>query len=201
MKEEHSVQERKLLEAVGVGDERSFSDLYKLYYKRLYGFLMKMTNGQESVVRDILQESFLRVWLNRDRLQEISNFQAWIYKVVSTEMLTYLKKELHAKNKVERFHSHLPHDWEEVRLNNKLEVRDLRNVIASAICEMPKRRKLIYQMSRVEDLTPIEIASRLGISVNTVHNTITTALRQIRQRLQEAGYNVLLSVLFLLKFF
>lgn len=194
-------REKKLLDAVRTGDEQSFSELYHHYYKQLYHYLANMHRRQEGAVREILQEAFLRVWLNRDRLHEISNFRAWVYKVVSTESLTYLKKELHAKTKVERFCAERKPDWEKVDPINCLEVQNIRYIVEEAIRTMPERRKQIYKLSRENGYSPAEIAHILGVSVHTVHNTLSVALRHIRQRLIHAGYGALLGVFFMLKLF
>jgi RNA polymerase sigma-70 factor (family 1) len=192
--------ESDLIKAIANGDEKAFAALYALYYQKLHKFLLKATQHQEETSLDILQEAFLRVWLNRDRLLEIENFQAWIFKVVSTEALTLIRKELHLKTKADRLKLLIEKD-EKSFIEKNLEIAELKNIIKQAVERLPQQRQTIYILSRDEGLSPQEIATKLNISLNTVYNTLTSALKSIRQELTNAGYGIYLSILILLRFF
>ena len=189
--------ESDLIRAVADGNEKAFEILYTLYYKKLHKFLLKTVQGQEEATLDILQEAFLRVWLNRDRLMEIENFQAWIYKVVSTEALTQIRKELHIKTKADRLKS--SQESEAQTLTPKhLEISEIKAIVNQSVQRLPHQRRTIYVLSREEGLSPQEIAIKLNISINTVYNTLTVALKSIRQDLSKSGYGIHLSILIIL---
>jgi RNA polymerase sigma-70 factor (ECF subfamily) len=187
-----------LLQAVANGDEKAFETLYRYYYEKLYLFLLKVTQNQHGTASDILQEAFLRVWLNRDRLMEIENFQAWIYKVVSTEALTSIRKELHIKAKANRLKSKFENSEFGFCHEKPTELTEIRLIVKQAVQRLPQQRQTIYMLSREEGLSPVEIAKKLNISVNTVYNTLTSALKYIRQQLSVAGYGMYLGVLAIL---
>jgi len=194
-------KESDLIQAIADGDEKAFKALYALYFKKLHKFLLKVTRNNEDAASDILQESFLRVWLNRDRLMEIDNFQAWIYKVVNTEALTLIRKELHIKTKADRLQLNIENEDSAFSVQASLEFTEIRSVIKGAVQQLPQQRQTIYLLSREEGLSPIEIAKKLNISINTVYNTLTTALKLIRQALVNAGYGEFLSILLILGIF
>lgn len=189
--------ESDLIRAVADGDEKAFEVLYTLYYKKLHKFLLKTVQGQEESNLDILQEAFLRVWLNRDRLMEIENFQAWIYKVVSTEALTQIRKELHIKTKADRLKSSLESETQTLTPKH-IEIAEIKAIVNQAVQRLPHQRRTIYVLSREEGLSPLEIAVKLNISINTVYNTLTVALKSIRQDLSKSGYGIHLSILVIL---
>lgn len=190
--------ESDLIQSIADGDEKAFKSLYTLYYKKLYKFLLKVTHNQEDVASDILQESFLRVWLNRDRLMDIENFQAWIYKVVSTEALSLIRKELHIKIKADRLQLRIENGRSAAFVQESGEFSEIKSVVKDAVQRLTRQRQTIYVLSREEGLSPQEIAEKLNISINTVYNTLTTALKLIRQELVNAGYGEYLSILLLL---
>lgn len=195
-------KDKELLLAISTGDEKAFGSLYKNYYAKLIVFLRKFTFEDPSKADDILQEAFLRVWLYRDRIMEIDDFQAWLYKVVSTESLTFLRKEVHARNKVARLK--LQYDQEllsHIHLPRLTEFDEIKKIVHQTVINMPDQRRRIYLLSREEHLNSKEIAHQLSISTTTVHNTISTALKQIRQALTDQGYAVSLGILLLLKIF
>ena len=194
-------KESDLIQAIANGDEKAFKTLYTLHFQKLHKFLLKVTQNKEDAASDILQESFLRVWLNRDRLMEIENFQAWIYKVVSTEALTLIRKELHIKTKADRLRSNIENENSAVCVQNSVEFTEIRSIIKAAVQRLPQQRQTIYLLSREEGLSPNQIAIKLNISINTVYNTLTTALKLIRQGLVNAGYSEYLSILVILGIF
>ena len=61
---------RILFRLTAEGDEKAFTDLFNLFLPKLYPFILKLTRS-ESVVEEIIQETFIKVWLNRDKLAEI----------------------------------------------------------------------------------------------------------------------------------
>lgn len=193
--------EANLIQAIVDGDEKAFEALYTSYYKKLHQFLLKITQNHEGTASDILQEAFLRVWLNRDRLLEIENFQAWIYKVVSTEALTLIRKELHIKTKASRLKSNIEHEKSTFYLQKPAEFTEIRSIVKQAVQRLPQQRQTIYILSREEGLSPDQIAKKLNISINTVYNTLATALKSIRQDLTTAGYGTYLAILVILGIF
>jgi len=193
--------ESNLIQAIVDGDEKAFEALYTSYYKKLYQFLLRITQNQEGTAADILQEAFLRVWLNRDRLLEIENFQAWIYKVVSTEALTLIRKELHIKTKASRLKSSLESEKSTFYLQKPAEFTEIRLIVKQAVQRLPQQRQTIYILSREEGLSPDQIAKKLNISINTVYNTLAAALKSIRQDLTTAGYGTYLAILVILGIF
>ena len=76
-----------------------------------------------------------------------------------------------------------------------------KRVVAAAIDQMPAQRKKIYRMSREAGRTTEEIAAELGVAKSTVHNTITTALNEIREQLTRAGFHLPLFVYLLIRIF
>jgi len=194
------LSEDDLLLAITDGDEQAFAVLYNRYHIRLSQFLTKFTGDDPSRGADILQEAFLRLWLNRDRISEIKNFQSWIFKVVSNESLTFLRKEVHIHNKALRLKS----QYESAQLDSVyfprvMEFEELKDIIQKSIDKMPEQRRKIYLLSRQEGMSSAEIAANLEISQNTVYNTLTTALKHIRQDLSDHGYLVSSTILLLLK--
>ena len=73
-----------------------------------------------------------------------------------------------------------------------VQTNDISRIIQSIVNKMPPQRKIIYQMSRSQGLKPAAIADQLSLSVGTVKNVLSGALKEIRQGLLQAGITVAL---------
>lgn len=135
---------------------------------------------------EVVQDVFMRIWHNRERLSEVDNPAAYIYKMAVNRTLDYIKRnaiELKARAATARLESvkdkHIT--------QNELQFRETNKLIQEAVHHLPPQRKKIFVMVREQGLSHEEIASRLSISPHSVRNHMTYALRDIRKHLSENG--------------
>jgi RNA polymerase sigma-70 factor (family 1) len=185
------VKERALIDKIVEGDEQAFSVLFFNYLPVLQIFAAKFTKSDDAA-EEIIQDAFLRVWLNRDKLAEVENVKAYLYKYVSNECLSYLRKKLKEDRIVDAFTAKQPnshnHTADVVSLN------EINKIVAVAVEKLPEQRKKIYQLSRGDGKTIPEIAEMLGISPNTVKNALVIALKSIRMQLDQHGITFVLPI-------
>jgi RNA polymerase sigma-70 factor (ECF subfamily) len=192
--------EQGVLQQIAEGDEASFRQLYARYYPQLRPFIWKYT-GSALQTEDILQETFIRIWLNRDKLPEIENLSAWIFKVASREYLTMLRKQLVYEEKLATLHINMDKEGELAPLtpDDQAHLADIRRVIGEAVARLPEQRRRIYRMSRDEGIRIQEIADTLSITPRTVKNVLTISLKEIREHLAASGYTFMIPLFLFLK--
>nr|WP_276902123.1 RNA polymerase sigma-70 factor [Pedobacter kyonggii] len=186
-------KEHVLIDKIVGGDEQAFSVLFFKYLPVLQVFAAKFTKSDDAA-EEIIQDSFLRVWLNRDKLAEVDNVKAYLYKYVSNECLSYLRKKLKDDRVVDAFTAKQQNSH-----NNTVETINLNEVtkiIAIAVEKLPEQRKNIYQLSRRDGKTIPEIAEILNISPNTVKNALVIALKSIRIHLDQHGIVFFFPIIF-----
>jgi len=172
------------------GDERVFGELYTHYYTRLRPFIHRFVRS-DSDTEEVIQETFVRIWLSRDKLPEIENLDAWIYRIASRECLSHLRKSRRARLEM----SLVPEEHQyalvsgEMNPAEKLGADQMYTAIERYIENMPKQRKKIYRLSREEGLKPSEIAELLSLSVSTIKNTLSASLKEIRSHLIKLGFD------------
>lgn len=170
------------------GSTESFNCIYRLYYRRLEAFLYGIV-GSRTESEELVQDVFLKLWNNREKIDISRSVDAYIFTIARH----------HAFNHLRARHSHVMID-EDVNLvastetDQGLLVKELEASIQAALLELPHQRQRVFRLSRVEGLPNSEIARRLSISVKTVENHITLALKSLRQTLP----TILVGVLFLL---
>jgi RNA polymerase sigma-70 factor (family 1) len=186
-------QEQELLLAISEGSEAAFAFVHQHYYNQLRPFLWRFT-ASHTDAEEILQETFIRVWLSRDKLPGITHFSAWLYKVASREALSYLRTRLSGETQLPRVAEVTDPVSDHPSPLDLTHHSRLQAVIGEAIAQMPEQRRRIFQLNRIEGLKVGEIAHRLGLSVSTVKNTVAAAQQHIRAHLAHAGYPLPLGV-------
>lgn len=177
-----SYNEKILLDRSSRGDEEAFGHLFRQKKDRLYSFLMRFSPSPE-IVEDIIQDIFLKLWLNKEQLSAIENLDAYLVtlskhqliniirrRAKETDILTSLSRDSHWKNESNRAPENLA-------LNETLEK------LSATIEKLPNQQKLAFYLSRQADLKHEEIASLMQISKNTVRNHIIQAMRTLKKSL------------------
>ena len=190
MSDNVSYNERELLLKIAEGDERAFEELYLQYDDMLYSFLIKLTK-LEHIAEEIIQETFLRLWLNRDKLSDVEHPRAYIHRMAANISANWMKQHFLSNRKIQRYqYQQMNLDADTTSTETGFAIKELSALVTKIIADMPEQRRIIYTLHRDSGLKSHEIAARLNISASTVRNTIASAVKLIREQLQKEGYLV-----------
>lgn len=84
------MDERKLILGLKKGDHDSYETLFDLYYAKFVNFADALLRDR-TVAKDIVQEAFVRIWLNRAKLNEYQSLENYIYVIVKRLVLNYIR--------------------------------------------------------------------------------------------------------------
>ena len=172
--------EKEIFLRISKGDETAFTEMFFHYTARIHPFINKMTRSEE-VTEEIVQDVFVSLWKNREKLPGIDNYTAYIFTIASNRTFNYLKskaREVKRLQEVAKAASDFTNVTEETIDGN--ESRDLINKLVN---RLTPQKKLIYQLTREQGLTHDEIAGQLNISKNTVKNHLVETLKYLRKNL------------------
>jgi RNA polymerase sigma-70 factor (ECF subfamily) len=132
---------------------------------------------------EIVQNVFCRIWEKREQLKADGSLKAYLYRSVHNESLNYLK---HQKTRT-AFQVHFNNNEDETagEASEKIMVTELDGHIQKALNELPLQCRIIFQLSRFENLKYKQIADQLNLSVKTVENQMGKALKVLRLKLAE----------------
>lgn len=168
------------LERLRNGDGLTFRSLFEEQYEPLCRFV-KGYVGSIEVAEDLVQEVFLDLWQRCADLDPDRCPRAYLYGAARNQALKHLRR-WHTRRKVEQELGDGPG-----RLQNSdsvLRDRELQQAVQQCLEALPTRRRLIFALSRQHDLTYVEIATLLDISVKTVETQMGHALRFFRKNLR-----------------
>ncbi|QEC42293.1 RNA polymerase sigma-70 factor (ECF subfamily) [Pseudobacter ginsenosidimutans] len=190
--------EKLTLQNIAEGDQDAFYELYKQYVDQLRNYIRRVT-ADELAADGILQEIFLRVWLNRDELTELNSFKAWIFTIAANETMRFLRKKITYRQLLLKSSIASPAQ-QAITPDLEYDMVELRRLIQLAVDRLSPQRRLIFSMSREQGMKPAKIAAELDLSISTVKNSLSTALKEIRSYLRDAGIVinilVILNILF-----
>ncbi|MGV3765656.1 MAG: RNA polymerase sigma factor [Chitinophagaceae bacterium] len=168
------------------GDERAFQQFYNHYSILLHPFLRKYTR-HEADIEEIIQETFIRVWVNRDRLPEIEHIKAWLFRIASRVYIDHITRQVKLFQRQELYGSILYGTGADAP-NERTHLSDIQKNIRKAIGNLSDQKKKVFQLNRELDMKPAQIAEQLNMPVGTVKNQLSAALREIREQLIAAGH-------------
>jgi len=166
----------------------AFEVLFREYFKPLCGFSMKYVHDLDEA-KNLVHDSFIAVWQRFEELPEDTNFRSYLYTAVRNRSLNHLRDKLKTVTLDETGEISSSQ-------SSDLETREMEGEIELAINQLPEKCRIVFEMSRYEELKYAEIADRLDISVKTVEGRMTKALSLLRDSLSH-----LITVTLLIWFF
>lgn len=127
---------------------------------------------------DIVQEIFIRLWESRSFINPELSFSSFLYTMARNRILNYFR-DIDIDEKVKQILS-AQKITEEEAIDSKIIYTEYQMILQNAISQLPPQRQKIFNMSRIESMSHKEIAAELGISVNTVQEHISEALKFIK---------------------
>lgn len=164
------------------GDEDAFCELYAAYKNRLIYFAMRFLKSRE-YAEDIFQDAFTVVWQSRRFINPDASFSAYLYTIVRNRILNQLRDLSNRDKLCEQILSRAVDYTNETK--DTILANDLRQFISCALQQLTPRQREIFGMSRERQMSHREIAEALGISVNTVQESISISLRTLRTYLEK----------------
>ena len=164
------------------GDEDAFCELYAAYKNRLIYFAMRFLKSRE-YAEDIFQDAFTVVWQSRRFINPDASFSAYLYTIVRNRILNQLRDLSNRDKLCEQILSRAVDYTNETK--DTILANDLRQLISRALQQLTPRQREIFGMSRERQMSHREIAQALGISVNTVQESISISLRTLRTYLEK----------------
>jgi RNA polymerase sigma-70 factor, ECF subfamily len=174
------VIEKQTFNSLKVGDEKSFEQMFRAYYPRLCAYAMTVLNDRDEA-EEVVQSLFCRLWEQRDVLDVTTSLQAYLFRATRNASLNQLKKvqtrDAYKAMNLEQMNNNP--EYQPDRTTNS----ELRRQLERAIADLPEQCRLIFKMSRFEELKYKDIAENLGISVKTVENQMGKALKILRLKM------------------
>ncbi len=170
--------EKELVKGLNKSCQKTFEAIYQQYWEILYQAAYNRLRDQEAV-EDVVQEIFMDLWNRRRQVQIKSNLKAYLLTAVKYQVIKKMDAE-RIKREQEVTDVEVAYFQQDI-----LEFEDLYQQLEMAIDKLPAKSRLIFTMSRMEGLSTEEIADKLQLSPQTIHNRMHQSLTLLRSELKE----------------
>lgn len=176
--------ERILIERIIRGDHTAFDRVYNMYAGRLYAFAIQYCKN-ESDAEDIVQETFIRLWLGRATIKNRDSLKSLLFTVAHNRLVNAYKLRLNSplyEDYVQAQHVAVGADGD-----RHMEYTEFERMVRRELNLLSPTQQSVIMMSRFEQMSNSEIAQALGLSMQTVKNSLSTGLKILREKINNNG--------------
>jgi RNA polymerase sigma-70 factor (ECF subfamily) len=183
-------EEARLVEGCRRGDFACFERLMARYEKKIYNLALRMLRDPDDA-REILQETFLKVYDNLEKFRGEAHLSTWIYRIAMNEALMRIRKDKNRARSIDSFKGtdEEPRelevqDWSPRPLDRLL-TKELGGELEHAVSLLPEDYRAAFLLRDMEGLSNEEIAKVLKVSVPAVKSRIHRARVFLRNELSK----------------
>lgn len=175
MSDQANQDNKALLQSLKEGDAAAFNTIYDLYWKKLY-YVAHLKLQDQDAAEDIVQDVFLILWKKRTDL-EIKCLSTYLAAMVRYAIYRYLAASKGSRMRETVFHDEQDKYFDAV---GTAENKSALDRILKLSNQLPDQCRLVFQYSKLHDLSLSEVSKKLNISQKTVEAHLTKALKIIR---------------------
>jgi len=183
-----------LLYELKKGNREAFNGVFRYYYPRMIASMV-----EQKAAEDIVQDVFLYVWENREKLYVSDGFHSYLFQSAYTRCLDYFKKNL----SIEKYHSHTYEkyleDYQDLLKGDnpvieELSVKDFYRHLYELLEHLPVQRREVFILTYIKGLTTKEVAEQTRMPQRTVESHLYLALRFLKGHMSRNDYYMLCAV-------
>jgi RNA polymerase sigma-70 factor (family 1) len=176
--------EHILLQRIAMDDEQAFRELFIFYHHEIGSFTHSLLHDRETTL-EVVQDIFVKIWLNRTRLLEIDNFTAYLFITTRNHVLNKIRQSLREKKR----HTSYLQSASILESSAPDEVQNIEEryqLLEKAVNNLPPQQQKVFTL-RQQGLKNPEIAKVLNISTVSVAKYQQLALRFINDYVKAYG--------------
>ncbi|MGL4993589.1 MAG: RNA polymerase sigma factor [Bacteroidales bacterium] len=174
--------EKQLLEGINKGSYKDFKQLYEYYIPILRPFVFGLLKS-ESKTKDILQETFIKVWVNRSQIDPTLSFKSYLFKIAHNQVIDDFRRKM--SNPL--FEDYLLYcespELSDIPTEIELDYDEFIIRLERAKVKLQPRQREIFELSKEHGLSAKEIALRINVTEQSIYNQLSLSLQIIRQEM------------------
>jgi RNA polymerase sigma-70 factor (ECF subfamily) len=171
---------KEVLEQFIQGKKNGFDRIYEAYSPGMYAICLRYLRSKDDA-NDVLQETFIKVYSNRNKYDINQPIGAWIKTITIRCALNHLKE----RSRFQLTDNEYTFDSSEVQAFNEQPQGSLKEKLSKALEKLPAGYRTVFSLFAIDNLTHKEIAEYLNISIGTSKSQYSKAKKLLQQLLQK----------------
>jgi len=171
------LNDKEFISSLKKGDSKGYQFLVTSYHQKLCVYANSLTNDSD-LAEDIVQNVFMSIWKNRNKLKDQFVVKSYLYKSVYNEFIDQYRKKKAVLTLEKKHIDALTYIVEE---EDEKSLEKLISIVKKEIDKLPPKCKQTFLLSKEEGLTNLEISEYLNISIKSVEAHITKAFSVLRK--------------------
>lgn len=155
-----------------------FKDIFDNHFDAVRNYIY-YRSGDGDLATDIAQDTFMKIWEKQKHTNENKNIKALLFKIASDLFINTHRRQKVINNF--KLNLKTSTDWQSPE--DLLQFKELRNRYESALVRLPEKQRVVFLMSRIDNLKYHEIAESTGISIKAVEKRMKYALSFLKTEL------------------
>jgi RNA polymerase sigma factor (sigma-70 family) len=175
-----SINDYLLWKNFKAGDLSAYSLIYRKYFFVLFSYGKKISSDNE-LIKDCIQDLFIKIWNNRENLSDTTSVKYYLFTSLKNKLLDALESP---NRRLKSDEDVLEFETIETIDSNDDAFYSQKERIFKAINKLSKHQQKVLEMKFYKNKSNHEIANELGITIQSVYNSVFKTLRSIRKQLQ-----------------
>jgi RNA polymerase sigma-70 factor (family 1) len=166
------------LEAKGI-DESGFDQIFNQWYEPVRNFVYYKT-GTMQLAEDITQDTFLKIWEKKNEIKQ-ETVKSYLFTIANNIIINryvHQKVSLKFNNTYQPLNLSAAPDYE-------LEMKEFDQKLQKALSDLDEKKRTVFLMNRIDELTYNEIAENLGLTVKAIEKRMEKALAFLRKKVDK----------------
>jgi len=163
-----------------------FKELFDTYFNDLRKYLF-YRSGDEELATDIAQDTFMRIWEKQIEIDH-KTAKGLLFKIGNDLFITRYRKE---QVTFKFFKTYKP-DGHDLSPEEHIQFNELKIAYEKSLETMPEKQRVVFLMSRIDELKYTEIADQLGLSVKAIEKRMNLALTHLKKHLKDKITGIIL---------
>lgn len=174
--------EKLLLKEISEGSSLAFNKMFEMYRGKILAFVNSFVHSTPDA-EEIVQETFLVIWKNKDKLLAIEHPRNYIYMIARNKTYDYLAKV--SRNEKSIKNALLNSSSSSNNIDDQISLKESTAIIETAVRKLSNQKQQIFNMSRAQYMSHEEIAQEVGLSKSRVKNVIVEVLKHLKYHLSK----------------
>ena len=171
-----------LTRRLAAGEEDAFREFHRLYFDRLYHFLLAVTRGEEQAAQEALQETLLRLLRHPRVFADEDVFWCWLKAVARNAARDAHRKHRRYFALLQNFAWGRSRDQSEAPAGGDNHINAL---LEESLAELEATDRRLIENKYLDGETVRELSTLAGLSEKAVESRLLRLRRQLRARIME----------------